>query len=269
MSSYPFFFVVVLSALSIIMSTSFSVPRVDSGSVPPTNAKGRAGKGRRKIEMKRIDSDAARQVTFSKRRAGIFKKAHELCTLSGAKVAILLYSPAGNVFSFGYPCVQSTLDRFLKDEGTPQESNLPLVDAYREAKIRLLNQRYTDILAQLEEEKERAKNLQAMVDGNVMLEYDKTKNGNSLWETSMEQLNLMDLQQLKFDLGLLKYRISNQIDQMQTQVSFPSPVLAINSVGAADHSLFSQPAMHSMNQAVIGFPGFGFGFQNEFQHGPF
>ncbi|KAJ4970810.1 hypothetical protein NE237_003909 [Protea cynaroides] len=239
-----------------IMSTSFSVSCVDSGSVPRTNGKTRASKGRGKIEMKRIDNDAARQVTFSKRRAGIFKKAHELCTLSGAEVAILLYSPAGNVFSFGHPCVHSILDRFLDDGGTPQESNFQLLDAYCEANLRQLNQRYTDLLAQLKKEKEKAKNLQAMVDGNV-----ETNFGNSRWGNPVDQLNLTDLQQLKFDLGVLKNIIrSKQNNQMETQVSFPSAVLANNSVGAADHSLFSQSTMNTMNQAVIGFRGFGFGF---------
>nr|GEV95430.1 agamous-like MADS-box protein AGL62 [Tanacetum cinerariifolium] len=35
----------------------------------------------------------SRQVTFSKRRKGLFKKASELCVLTGAKMAILVQSP--------------------------------------------------------------------------------------------------------------------------------------------------------------------------------
>ncbi|XP_074323721.1 agamous-like MADS-box protein AGL62 [Apium graveolens] len=32
-------------------------------------------------------------VTFSKRRAGLFKKAFEICTLCGVKIAIIIFSP--------------------------------------------------------------------------------------------------------------------------------------------------------------------------------
>lgn len=51
--------------------------------------------GRQKIEIKRIEKEEARQVCFSKRRAGVFKKAHELSVLCGAEIAIVVFSPAG------------------------------------------------------------------------------------------------------------------------------------------------------------------------------
>ena len=40
---------------------------------------------RRKIQIKKIDNTTARQVTFSKRRRGLFKKAFELYTLCDRK----------------------------------------------------------------------------------------------------------------------------------------------------------------------------------------
>ena len=39
-------------------------------------------------------------VTFSKRRAGLFKKAQQLSQLSGATVAVLVFSPVGKPFTF-------------------------------------------------------------------------------------------------------------------------------------------------------------------------
>ncbi|RVW76219.1 MADS-box protein flowering locus C [Vitis vinifera] len=56
--------------------------------------------GRRKIEIKKIESKDRLMVTFSKRRAGLFKKAQQLSQLSGATIAVLVFSPAGKPFTF-------------------------------------------------------------------------------------------------------------------------------------------------------------------------
>ncbi|KAL8158809.1 hypothetical protein V2J09_000346 [Rumex salicifolius] len=55
---------------------------------------------RRKIEIKKIDSTGARQVTFSKRRRGLFKKAQELSTLCDAQIGLLVFSSTGKLFEF-------------------------------------------------------------------------------------------------------------------------------------------------------------------------
>ena len=47
--------------------------------------------GRKKIEMKRVDNDKIRRVTFKKRRIGVLKKAMELSLLTGAAVMIKIY----------------------------------------------------------------------------------------------------------------------------------------------------------------------------------
>ena len=43
---------------------------------------------RRKIQIKKIDNMTSRQVTFSKRRRGLFKKAFELSTLCDAEIGL-------------------------------------------------------------------------------------------------------------------------------------------------------------------------------------
>ncbi|CAN1298433.1 Agamous-like MADS-box protein AGL29 [Linum perenne] len=50
--------------------------------------------GRRKIEMTMVKDKSCRQVTFSKRRIGLFKKDHELTTLCAVQIAILVF-PCG------------------------------------------------------------------------------------------------------------------------------------------------------------------------------
>ncbi|CAN6169659.1 unnamed protein product [Urochloa humidicola] len=72
-------------------------------------------RGRQKIEIKPIDSLAARYVCFSKRRAGLFKKAAELVALCGAHVAVVAFSQAGKPYSFGHPSVNAVVGRFLDD----------------------------------------------------------------------------------------------------------------------------------------------------------
>ncbi|KAL4178565.1 hypothetical protein AMTRI_Chr13g115690 [Amborella trichopoda] len=78
--------------------------------------------GRCKIEIKKIDDREARQVCFSKRRAGPFKKASELCILCGAEVAVIVFSLASKAYTFGHPCVDSVLDCFTHHQtGGPIE----------------------------------------------------------------------------------------------------------------------------------------------------
>ncbi|KAK6945938.1 Transcription factor, MADS-box [Dillenia turbinata] len=75
--------------------------------------------GRQKIRIAKIQNKNHLQVTFSKRKAGIFKKASELSILCGVQVAIVLSSPAGKIFSFGNPDVNSLVNRFLRENPPP------------------------------------------------------------------------------------------------------------------------------------------------------
>ena len=56
--------------------------------------------GRGKVELKRIENPTSRQVTFSKRRNGLLKKALELSILCDAEVALLIFSPSGKAYQF-------------------------------------------------------------------------------------------------------------------------------------------------------------------------
>lgn len=56
--------------------------------------------GRGKIEMKKIENANRRQVTFSKRRNGLLKKARELAVLCDAEVAVIVFSNTGKLFEF-------------------------------------------------------------------------------------------------------------------------------------------------------------------------
>nr|POF27209.1 isoform 2 of mads-box protein agl42 [Quercus suber] len=55
---------------------------------------------RGKIQMKRIENATSRQVTFSKRRNGLLKKAYELSVLCDAEVAVIIFSQKGRLYEF-------------------------------------------------------------------------------------------------------------------------------------------------------------------------
>jgi len=55
---------------------------------------------RERRAIRRIENAAARQVTFSKRRRGLFKKAEELAVLCDADVALIVISATGKLSQF-------------------------------------------------------------------------------------------------------------------------------------------------------------------------
>ncbi|WZY87703.1 hypothetical protein YC2023_044438 [Brassica napus] len=56
--------------------------------------------GRGRIEIKKIENVNSRQVTFSKRRNGLMKKANELSILCDAEVAVIVFSSTGKAYDF-------------------------------------------------------------------------------------------------------------------------------------------------------------------------
>ncbi|KAK1613725.1 hypothetical protein QYE76_019242 [Lolium multiflorum] len=71
------------------------------------------GRSRRR-EIRRIEDATSRQVTFSKRRTGLLKKAFELGVLCDAEVALVVFSSTGRRYEYGSaPDLQKTIDRYL------------------------------------------------------------------------------------------------------------------------------------------------------------
>ncbi|CAL1377513.1 unnamed protein product [Linum trigynum] len=66
---------------------------------------------REKIQIKKIDNATARQVTFSKRRRGLFKKAQELSVLCDADVALIIFSSTGKLFHYSSSSMKEILER--------------------------------------------------------------------------------------------------------------------------------------------------------------
>nr|AWC67426.1 MADS-domain transcription factor GLO [Tulipa gesneriana] len=75
--------------------------------------------GRGKIEIKRIENSTNRQVTFSKRRNGIIKKAREISVLCDAWVSVVIFSSSGKMSEYCSPTITlpKMLDKYQQNCG--------------------------------------------------------------------------------------------------------------------------------------------------------
>ncbi|XP_019451512.1 PREDICTED: MADS-box transcription factor 23 isoform X2 [Lupinus angustifolius] len=78
------------------------------------NKKKKKNMGRGKIEIKKIENLNSRQVTFSKRRNGLMKKARELSVLCDAEVAVIIFSSTGKLYEFSNSSMEHTLSRYSR-----------------------------------------------------------------------------------------------------------------------------------------------------------
>ncbi|BGP15761.1 hypothetical protein JCM10213_007943 [Rhodosporidiobolus nylandii] len=81
--------------------------------------------GRRKISIAPIADDRNRQVTFLKRKNGLFKKAYELGVLCSADVAVVVFNANGKLFEFHSGDMDSILLRYSHYAGPPHEKRGP------------------------------------------------------------------------------------------------------------------------------------------------
>ncbi|KAL8471829.1 hypothetical protein ACS0TY_029169 [Phlomoides rotata] len=68
--------------------------------------------GRGRVQLKRIENKINRQVTFSKRRSGLLKKANEISVLCDAEVALIVFSAKGKLSSTDSSRMDRTLHRY-------------------------------------------------------------------------------------------------------------------------------------------------------------
>lgn len=81
-------------------------PRMSAAAEDDDDDDEKGGRERRKIEIKFIQDKSRRHITFSKRKAGIMKKAYELSVLTGTQVLLLVVSETGLVYTFTTPKLQ-------------------------------------------------------------------------------------------------------------------------------------------------------------------
>ncbi|KAL4318511.1 hypothetical protein GQ457_18G019760 [Hibiscus cannabinus] len=154
--------------------------------------------GRKKVEMVKMTNESHLQVTFSKRRTGLFKKASELGIICGVDLAIVVHSPGKKVYSFGHPTVDTVVDRFLGCE-TPDPTGISqLLAARRDANIRELSVQASEVMSRSKDEKKRGDELNRM----------KKANQQQFWcQLPVQELGLSQLLQIKSAMEGLKKNV--------------------------------------------------------------
>lgn len=160
--------------------------------------------------MKMVKDSSSRQVTFSKRRTGLFKKANELATLCGAQVAIVVFSPGGKPFSFGHPNVDQVAERFLNQEISGNSGSEPVVPSESEAGNDEangddLNKELNRIQRQFEVERKRGE----------MMEKEIEAGGGRRFRKTAEEMSLEELLELKESLLALQGGLENRANEIE------------------------------------------------------
>ncbi|XP_047943890.1 agamous-like MADS-box protein AGL29 isoform X2 [Salvia hispanica] len=134
--------------------------------------------------MKLIEDENARTVTFSKRRAGLFKKATELSILCGTQIALIIFSLGGRAYSFGHPDVESIIGRFFNTNPTGTAPESSSSSRYRAAMLQEIKEQFDGKSKELETKKKRGKEIEAALE-------------SSSFHTSDEELDGLDFEQLR------------------------------------------------------------------------
>ncbi|XP_018722168.2 agamous-like MADS-box protein AGL62 [Eucalyptus grandis] len=165
---------------------------------------GKQTREHQRIEMKRIENEERRLITFSKRRSGICKIASELVTLCRAEVGVVVLSPFGNPFSFAHPSIDTVANQFLNRNPPSIDGSYALVESNRQARINELNQQYDELINQIKVEEARNKVLKQLTEG---------KGNGAWWEAPIEELNLEELHQMEVRMEDLRRSLWMSINQ--------------------------------------------------------
>ncbi|KAE9620113.1 hypothetical protein Lal_00040204 [Lupinus albus] len=167
------------------------------------NSNPRRSKGRQKIEMKKITNESNLQVTFSKRRSGLFNKASELSTLCDAQVALVVFSPGNKVFSFGDPSVDAVINRYQMRDQPQNLRDMYFLENHRNTNVQELNDKINRINEDLEIEKKCSE---------ALSKQRKVAQEQFWWASPIEEMNGEQLHQMKLALENLKKNVIDVVE---------------------------------------------------------
>jgi pheromone receptor transcription factor len=168
----------------------------------------KASRGRQAIAIQPIENRDRRQVTFSKRKSGIFKKGSELTLLCDAKVAIIIFSNSGKPYAMGSPSVDEVLRLAAPLPGGGDDrapALLPAVPdrAAVEATVRQLEQT-TALVA--------AEKLRMRAIGDRVVQAAKGR--RFWWEADVEMLGAAELPEFARALQRLRHNLRHHIEKL-------------------------------------------------------
>nr|XP_043614453.1 MADS-box protein JOINTLESS-like isoform X2 [Erigeron canadensis] len=202
---------------------------------------------REKIKIKKIDNITARQVTFSKRRRGLLKKAQELAVLCDAEVALIIFSATGKLFEYSSSSMQDLLGKYKlhnRDKTDEPSLDLQLVEGDEVRLSKEINDKNRE-LSQLRGQDlqgltiDELENLETLLQGGLsrVLQAKDEKFGNEMSSLQEKSAKLMEenkilKQQMMLILNGKRSQdnmISNPEDQGQSSESVTTNVYSCNS----------------------------------------
>ncbi|XP_048128720.1 MADS-box transcription factor 23-like [Rhodamnia argentea] len=162
--------------------------------------------GRGKIVIQKIDSSASRQVTFSKRRNGLLKKAKELSILCDAEVGVVVFSCTGKFHEFSSSSMRSTMDRHTESKGHHGEKK-PVKE------LELCQREVAGLRQQLLDMQEYCRHLTGQELSNLSLK--DLQNLEKQLEMSLKAVRMRKYQVLNEEIGDLNKEASNASDSSE------------------------------------------------------
>lgn len=88
--------------------------------------------GRRKIQISRIMDERNRQVTFTKRKFGLMKKAYELSVLCDCEIALIIFNSSNKLFQYASTDMDKVLLKYTEyNEPHESRTNSDIVEKLR------------------------------------------------------------------------------------------------------------------------------------------
>ncbi|KAJ6402011.1 hypothetical protein OIU84_014143 [Salix udensis] len=182
--------------------------------------------GRQKIEIKKIENKSSLEVTFTKRRHGLFNKACEIGVLTGAEAAVIAFSPGKKAFAFGYPSVDTVIERYLSEntkEGSALVINTSTSTRHDHRAVQESRREYVEALAKKEEETKRTVEM-LKEGGEVGFGSDRF-----WWDRSVQGMGLEELEQYVASMEELKKNVGMRVDELEKASNSPSRFLDLDS----------------------------------------
>ncbi|XP_047309601.1 agamous-like MADS-box protein AGL62 [Impatiens glandulifera] len=174
----------------------------------PNNSRAiKRSKGRQRILMdRRREREEDRQVTFSKRRSGLYKKISELSLVCAIDFIIMILSPSGKLHSFVSPNMELIAMKLLNNKKleSNMETNSLMETSVRENLAKLTSQ-LVEVKNLLDKEKEREKQIDKMV---------KARKTKSIIDTPISDLNEGDAKMLEDWLKKVGSDLHARINQL-------------------------------------------------------
>ncbi|XP_013635151.1 PREDICTED: agamous-like MADS-box protein AGL13 [Brassica oleracea var. oleracea] len=102
---------------------------------------------RGRVEVKRIENKVNRQVTFSKRKGGLLKKAYELSVLCDVEVALIIFSSSSKLYEFSSDAMEKTIERYSRCNNNILDNNRPEESTQRwSQEVTKLRSKYESLL---------------------------------------------------------------------------------------------------------------------------